>query len=222
MNTYRITLITLALIATSIAAANQPPPPPAPKASAHQHQHQAQAQQQSQGQAQSASQQVTTGATAISSPTVTTNISTGSTATASNAGNAQTVLTERSAPGVAQGSFAIQGCGVAGNAGASQTGGAAFLGFGFTPEQCYDFQLAQAYAALGAYSEACEVLNASKAGQRAKKRGVTLPHCAAPAQPTPAAPAPAVIVNVPAPAAAAAKAECSDQASRAFKQCVSK
>lgn len=83
----------------------------------------------------------------------------------------------RQAPSVGQGSFAISGCGVAGNVGGSNSGGAAFLGFGWTPAQCYDFMLAQAYQAVGETKAACEVLNNSKAGRRAKRRGVELPDC---------------------------------------------
>lgn len=148
-------------------------------------------------------------------------------ATASN-DNAVSVTHQASAPALGQGSFAIAGCQVAGNAGGSNSGGAGFLGFAFTTEQCYDLQLAAAYQALGAYSAACQVLNLSKAGQRAAKRGVTLPTCAAPIPL--AAPQP-VVVNV-----AAAKCETEDfvrksdvsaaleteRSTKAFKQCVAK
>lgn len=83
----------------------------------------------------------------------------------------------RQAPAVGQGSFAIQGCAVAGNVGGSNSNGAAFLGLGWTPDECYDFMLAQAYQSLGRDKAACQVLNMSKAGQRAKKRGIELPTC---------------------------------------------
>lgn len=83
----------------------------------------------------------------------------------------------RQAPSIGQGSFAISGCGVAGNIGGSNTSGAAFLGLGWTPAQCYDFMLAQAYQAVGETKAACEVLNKSKAGQRAARRGIKLPDC---------------------------------------------
>jgi len=96
----------------------------------------------------------------------------------------------RQAPAIGQGSFAIQGCGVAGNAGGSSAGGAAFLGVGFTSAQCYDFMLAQAFASVGEHQAACAVLNVSKAGRRAAKRGVVLPTC------TPVAP---VVLAAPAP-----------------------
>lgn len=120
-------------------------------------------------------------------------------ATSNSGGNSLTVneSNPRQAPGLAQGSFAIVGCGFAANAGGSAPGGAGFLGFGFTPEQCYDFMLANAYCTAGATAACCEVLNSSKAGRRAAKRGVRLPECRPPvAEPAPQ-PQPPVIVTVP-------------------------
>ena len=93
------------------------------------------------------------------------------------------------APAIGQGSFAIQGCSVAGNGGVSVPGGAGFLGFGFTPEQCYDFMIAQAYQSLGEKKAACDILRNSKAGKRQEKRGIVLPGC----EPE------VVVVPVPAP-----------------------
>jgi hypothetical protein len=81
------------------------------------------------------------------------------------------------APAIGQGSFAIQGCAFAGNAGGSWTGGAAFLGFGWTTEQCYDFLLAQAYQSIGEKKAVCDILKNSKAGKRQEKRGIVLPDC---------------------------------------------
>lgn len=83
----------------------------------------------------------------------------------------------RQAPSIAQGSFAIQGCGAAGNVGGTNSHGAAFLGLGFTPAECYAFLLAQAYQAVGETQTACEVLNSTKAAKRAEKRGVKLADC---------------------------------------------
>jgi hypothetical protein len=91
--------------------------------------------------------------------------------------NSYTYRVERSAPAIGQGSFAISGCSVAGNAGASSPGGAGFLGFGFTPSQCYDFMLAQAYQSIGEKKAVCDILKNSKAGKRQAKRGITLPEC---------------------------------------------
>jgi hypothetical protein len=191
----------LAFIPSLSLATGTPPPKPAT---------------QTQGQSQGQEQHQTANSVANAASTASAQGGTGGNANsqASNAGNSQTVVTERSAPALGQGSFAISGCGVGGNVGNSSSGGAQFLGFGFTPEQCYDFKLAEGYAALGAYAAACEVLNMSKAGQRAKKRGVTLPVCNAPVVPVVSQPPPPVVVNVePAPVPSCAKA---------LKQCVRK
>lgn len=129
----------------------------------------------------------------------------------------------RQTPGVAQGSFAIQGCAVAGNAGGSNVGGTGFLGFSFTPQQCYDFQLAQAYAALGAKESACQVLNKSKAGKRAEKRGVTLPTCTPPVTAVPTQTASTgPVVSVPRETNCASKEYVGEVVGRAVKACSSK
>lgn len=105
----------------------------------------------------------------------------------------------RQAPAVAQGSIALAGCGAGGNAGGSNTHGAAFLGLAWVTRECHGWTLAQTYAALGYIKAACEVANSQKAARRAQKRGATLPDCnnlpvpVAPAEPAPA-PSPAVVV----------------------------
>jgi hypothetical protein len=92
--------------------------------------------------------------------------------------NLNYTYTERlQAPSIGQGSFAIAGCSVAGNAGGSGPGWSGFLGFGFTPSQCYDFMLAQAYQSIGEKKAVCDILKNSKAGKRQEKRGITLPEC---------------------------------------------
>jgi hypothetical protein len=113
-------------------------------------------------------------------------------ASATNNGNAQTVITQtaRQAPSVGQGSFAIGGCAMAGNAGGSNIHGSAFLGFAFTPEECYEFLLAQAYQAVGQSAASCDVLNHLKAAERAAKKGVRLPDCYPPPAPPEAVVAP--------------------------------
>ena len=201
----------LILLIPSISLATGGYEPPKPVQTPTQTQGQAQVQGQHQGQGQ----EQTANSEARASSTASAQGGAGGNSQASNAGNQQTVVTERSAPALGQGSFAIQGCGVAGNAGHSSTGGASFLGFGFTPEQCYDFQLAQAYAALGAVRAACDVLNFSKAGKRAKMRGVELPLCAAQpaAQPALTAQPPSpIVINVepalPAPTCTKALKQC--------------
>jgi hypothetical protein len=75
----------------------------------------------------------------------------------------------------------IQGCGVAGQVGGSNTHAAAMLGIGFTPQACYDYIQAQAYLAIGAQQAACEILNNTPAAKRAVRNGAHLPDCAQPA-----------------------------------------
>jgi hypothetical protein len=105
----------------------------------------------------------------------------GQTASASNAGNAQTsnYTAERSAPSIAQGALLIQGCGAGGNAGGSNTRGAAFAGVAWTPKECYAFMLAQAYQSVGQSQAACEVLRTTDAAKRARERGMPEIACAA-------------------------------------------
>lgn len=110
---------------------------------------------------------------------------------ANNEGNSLSVNSQyrevRQAPAIGQGSIMVAGCGVGGNAGASSTGGAGFLGFAFTPAECYTFFLAQAYQNVGETVAACEALNTTRAAKRAQKRGMALPSC------TPVVVAPVVI-----------------------------
>jgi len=83
----------------------------------------------------------------------------------------------RQAPSVAQGSFAISGCSVGGNAGGSNIHGSAFLGFGWTPQECYKFMLAQAYQSIGEKKAVCDILKNTKVGRRLERDGVELPEC---------------------------------------------
>lgn len=113
---------------------------------------------------------------------------------ATNAGNNQSTSfyssMPRTAPAVAEGSIMITGCGVSGNAGGSNVRGSAFLGVGFTTDECYAFILAQAYQAVGQLQAACEVINTTNAVKRAKKRGFAAPDCTPPAPKVIYAPAP--------------------------------
>jgi hypothetical protein len=214
-----IALIALAVLSVPAYAVGKPEPPKEPAVIKQgQSQGQLQAQGQLQGQDQSQGQSQRADAQALSNS----ESSAQSGATSSSGGNSQDVniVNPRQAPGVGQGSFAIQGCGVAGNAGGSNVNGSAFLGFGFTPEQCYDFMLAQSYQSLGAYEAACEVLNYSRAGKRAQRRGVALPACKAPTPPAPVTPAPLL----PAVITVEVKddAKCTEKVNRVFERCVSK
>lgn len=99
------------------------------------------------------------------------------TASAVNDGNSVNVVEQSSAPSVSQGSFAIAGCALAGNAGGSKLSGSAFLGFAFTPKECYKYLTAQAYQAVGQYEAACQILNTTRTAKDAAKEGVKLPDC---------------------------------------------
>lgn len=206
----RFSIILAALAVTTGHATVKPAPTPEPvPVSQTQGQSQSQGQAQLQGQAQGQHQSAASSSTSVAAASAT-----GSAAASSD--NDVSIETPRQAPALSQGSFAIQGCAVAGNAGHSSASGGGFLGFGFTSAQCYDFMLAQAYASVGALAAACEVLNTSRAGQRAAARGVALPVCTTP---IPLAAPPPVVVNV---AAASAASDCKAATDAAFKQCVAK
>lgn len=128
-------------------------------------------------------------------------------ATATGNATTTTVATynPQMAPAVGQGSLLISGCSAGGNAGGSSVHGAAFLGFGWTPHDCYLFYQAQAYLAVGEKKTACEVLNHTHAMQKLVKEGITLPSCEPPPMPQPTvvqvvAPAPVPAAEPPAPA----------------------
>lgn len=101
----------------------------------------------------------------------------------SNANNegvdqALSITNPRNAPGLGQGSLYIPECGAAGNAGGSNTHGAAFLGFAWTPRDCKLLQTAAAYAALGMKNTACEMVNGTSAAKaRFKELGIHPPIC---------------------------------------------
>lgn len=96
------------------------------------------------------------------------------TQTANNTGNQQDISINheavRQAPSIAQGAVMPSGCGVGGNAGGSQPGGAAFVGFSFTTEECYLLLYAAAYNAIGMPDTSCDLLNSSDTTQKAMKR----------------------------------------------------
>ena len=121
----------------------------------------------------------------------------GGSATASQ-GNQQTLAyTERrQAPSVGQGGISVPACGAGGNAGGSNTGGAAFLGLAFTPRDCKLLLAASAYQALGMYDAACEMVNGvSVVRARWRELGVSAPSCEVkPPEPVAVA-APSVVVN---------------------------
>ena len=182
--------ITLAILTSiSAGATNQPQSP----SLITQHQDQSQGQAQYDTNNQSSNVTASPNAFSSSSPNVVTSASNSN--SGNNASQSINTYNQRSAPGSSQGSLMISGCAVAGNGGGSGVNGSAFLGFAFTPQQCYDFMLAQAYSAIGANRAACEVLNVSKAGRRASHRGVSLPTCSDSVVPIPATPAVVVITE---------------------------
>lgn len=135
-------------------------------------------------------------ATAKATQTQTAN---GGASQAVNHGNNASQSTEfnypRQAPSVGQGSISIAGCGAGGNAGGSNSHGAAFLGVAFTPADCKLLLAAAAYQALGMWDSACEMVNGISAVKaRWKALGANPPSCAikpdVPRETTP------VVVNV--------------------------
>lgn len=113
--------------------------------------------------------------------------------TSATGGESSLTYTEaRQAPSVGQGSIGIVGCGAGGNVGASNTGGAAFLGIAYTPYHCQLLLAAKAYEATGHKKAACELVNLLPAVKRAQKQGFTPPSCAEPVAPV----QPPVVVNV--------------------------
>ena len=98
-------------------------------------------------------------------------------------GQSTSITSQAGAPAVAQGALLIQGCGAGGNAGGSNTRGAAFAGVAWTPKECYAFMLAQAYQAVGQSQAACEVLKTTDAMKRAHDRGMPELVCAPPPVP---------------------------------------
>lgn len=135
-------------------------------------------------------------ATAKATQTQTAN---GGASQAVNHGNNASQSTEfnypRQAPSVGQGSIAIASCGAGGNAGGSNSHGAAFLGVAFTPADCKLLLAAAAYQALGMWDSACEMVNGISAVKaRWKELGANPPSCAikpdVPRETTP------VVVNV--------------------------
>lgn len=127
----------------------------------------------------------------------------------------------RQAPSLGQGSISIAGCGASGNAGGSNTHGAAFLGLAWTPADCKLLLAAAAYQALGMYDAACEMVNGvSTVKKQWKALGKSPPLCAVKPADKPADPP--VVVNVtqttPTPAACAT----TESVEKAFQQCVSK
>lgn len=102
------------------------------------------------------------------------------TVNASNAGISNdtdvTISAPRQAPSLGQGAIIPSGCGAGGNAGGSNTHGAAFLGVAFTTDECYLFLLGEKFASIGMPDTACDIWLQTKSAKRAFK-GKELPSC---------------------------------------------
>lgn len=111
-------------------------------------------------------------------------------ATASSGGNSLSVTEARQAPAIAQGGLYLTGCGFSGNAGGSQSSGAAFLGLQFITPGCHDLIQIQNEASFGNVKTACELNRLTEAGKRNMKRlreaGLEAQPCADPVAPVPA------------------------------------
>jgi hypothetical protein len=84
----------------------------------------------------------------------------------------------RNAPSLAQGGLMASGCGAGANGGGSREGGAGFLGFVWTTDQCYQLLAAASFATIGMPDTSCDLLVAMKSVQKAFKRaGKPLPDC---------------------------------------------
>lgn len=173
----------MVLLSGSAVATTLPDPPK--NVPVEQTQEQLQQQQQGQLQAQSADASADSRSTSSAS------------ATSSSGGNAQSISYshQRSAPSLGQGSLMPAGCGMGANAGGSQPGGAAFLGFVFTTSECYKFILAQHLTAIGMVDSACDVLMSTRAATNAyKKAGLSKPKCDAPEAVRPVESKPTVVI----------------------------
>lgn len=132
------------------------------------------------------------------------------------------------APSVGQGSLMIGSCGAGGNAGGSNSNGAAFLGIAYTPADCKLLLAAAAYQALGMWDSACEMVNGISAVKaRWKALGVSAPSCrVSPPVPVvpPVAPPVSVVVQPPqqAPAVDLSTYATKAELEAAFKRSVGK
>jgi hypothetical protein len=112
-----------------------------------------------------------------------------STSTADNALTLNTTV-ERSAPSIAQGSLYIGDCGGAANGGGSNSNGAGFLGFAWTPKDCKILLAAAAFRAIGMADASCDMINAlSVVKDRYKELGIKPPPCVSKPDPVPLPPA---------------------------------
>lgn len=150
----RIALAVAALAVASFAYAGQHQPQPNPSAVAFAGAH----------------------AGATSSADVTVPITVSPDASASS-DNSVTITNPRNAPSLGQGSIIPSGCGVGGNAGGSNSHGAAFLGWSWTPDNCYLLMLGDKFASIGMPDTACDLWMQMSVAEAAFKKLGRRPDC---------------------------------------------
>lgn len=136
---------------------------------------------------------------------------------------------ERSVGTLIMGTVIPVDCGFGGQAGGADRNGSGFLGASWTTDRCYTLKVANAWAAMGEYEYACEML--MDVGRRAmKRRGIVNVDCAvigARLRAWHAMPAPTVAVTKSeavqgSPPAGSSNYVTQEQLDRAFKQSMSK
>ena len=168
--------IVAALILSSRAeATNQDPAPTVPAAVAAQAQGQLQGQLQGQGQGQQLNSDI------VVQPELIGGDSSARSRSSASADGTQTTFinTEYAAqvPALIMGTVIPVDCGFGGQAGGANTHGAGFLGASWTTDRCYTLKVANAWAAMGEYEYACEML--MDVSRRAlKRRGIVAVDCA--------------------------------------------
>lgn len=134
---------------------------------------------------------------------------------------------ERSVGTLIMGTVIPVDCGFGGQAGGANTNASGFLGASWTTDRCYTLKVANAWAAMGEYEYACEML--MDVSRRAmKRRGIVNVDCAvigARLRGWHAMPAPVVTKSEavqPAPPAGSSNYVTQEQLDRAFKKSLSK
>lgn len=169
--------IVAALMLSSKADATTPAPldpkPPAAVAAQAQLQGQLQGQAQGQGQGQALHSEIVVQPELIG----------GDNSASSEAHAGSTNLIDASSTYAAQVPALIMGtvipvdCGFGGQAGGANTHGAGFLGASWTTDRCYTLKVANAWAAMGEYEYACEMLM-DVSRKALKRRGIVGVDCA--------------------------------------------
>jgi hypothetical protein len=157
----------------------------------------------------------------------------------SNVYNSTTTV-ERSVGALIMGTVIPVDCGFGGQAGGSNRNGAGFLGASWTTDKCYTLKAATAWAAMGEYELACEMLvDVTKKALKRRKRSpdctvigasLRMQHASVPTPPAPQAQLSPVVImgesllrSAPvAPPAYATEDYVREQVDRAFRRSVGK